>query len=36
MISKDVLTASWDDIAPLRDPVFLIALRGWFEKREAE
>jgi len=29
--SSDVLTASWDDIAPLRDPVFLIALRGWFD-----
>ncbi len=35
MISKDVLTASWDDIAPLRDPVFLIALRGWFDVSNA-
>lgn len=31
MKSSDVLTASWDDVAPLRDPVFLIALRGWFD-----
>ena len=35
MISKDVLTASWDDIAPLRDPVFLVALRGWFDVSNA-
>ncbi|MFM7409576.1 MAG: PAC2 family protein [Actinomycetota bacterium] len=31
MKSSDVLTTSWDDVAPLRDPVFLIALRGWFD-----
>ena len=35
MKAGDVLTTSWDDIAPLRDPVFLIALRGWFDVSSA-
>jgi len=27
----DVLEADWDSVGPLRDPVLVVALRGWFD-----
>lgn len=31
----DVLIESFDDVAPLRQPVLVLALRGWFDAAEA-
>ena len=28
---SDVLDADWDAVGPLRDPVLVVALRGWFD-----
>ncbi len=31
MIIDDVLDAEWDAVGPLRNPVLVVALRGWFD-----
>ena len=28
---SEVLDADWDAVGPLRDPVLVVALRGWFD-----